>query len=387
VSEKTQLYASIVIALLLGAAVGWVTKPAPTGGTTGETVDKSVYDEVVVDLTAAEADVVSLEAALEAAKAEVAELGKPFKVGLVTGTGGLGDKSFNDIAFSGVKMAFDELGVEYDYVEPTAISEYESYQRDFAMSSEYGLIICIGFDQADALTVVAGEYPDQNFALVDMVVDNSNVASLTFRANEGSFLLGVVAGMRSETGKVGFVGGIEIPLIVDFFVGYEAGAKWANPDIEVLTPVYVGGWGDPAKGKELAVSLVENGADMIFAAAGGSGLGALEAAEEQGVTGLGIDACQDYLHENMYASMTKRVDVAVYEMILDAMVDKFEGGFKSGGLAEGWVGMCRQPSEEAYWEELFDFEHPELPDDIASKVADARNKIIAGDIIVPNGFQ
>ena len=386
-SDNTQLYAGIVIALLLGAAVGWVAKPAPTVPTTGETVDKSVYDDVVADLTAAEAEVVSLEAALEAAEAEVTELGKPFKVGLITGTGGLGDKSFNDISFSGVQRAFDELGVEYDYVEPTAISEYESYQRDFAMSGEYGLIICIGFDQADALIVVATEYPDQNFALVDMVVDNANVASLTFRANEGSFLLGVVAGMKSETGKIGFVGGMEIPLILDFFVGYEAGAKWANPEIEVLTPVWVGDWGDPAKAKELAVSLVEGGADMIFAAAGGSTLGALEAAEEQDVTGLGVDACMDYLNPNMFASMTKRVDVAVYEMILDAMVDKFEGGFKSGGLAEGWVGMCRLPSEEAYWEELFDFEHPELPEDIATKVADARTKIIAGDIGVPNGYQ
>jgi basic membrane lipoprotein Med (substrate-binding protein (PBP1-ABC) superfamily) len=258
VSDKTQLYAGIVIALLLGAAVGWVAKPVPIVPTTGETVDKSVYDDVVTDLTAAEADVANLEAALEAAEAEVAALGKPFKVGLVTGTGGLGDKSYNDIAFSGVKRAFDELGVEYDYVEPTAISEYESFQRGFAMSGEYGLIICLGFDQADALTIVAGEYPDQNFALVDMVVGNSNVASLTFRANEGSFLLGVVAGMKSETGKIGFVGGIEIPLIVDFFVGYEAGALWANPDIEVLAPVYVGGWGDPAKGKELAICLIEN---------------------------------------------------------------------------------------------------------------------------------
>lgn len=385
-SDNTQLYAGIVIALLLGAAVGWVAKPAPTVPTTGETVDKSVYDDVVADLTSAEAEVASLEAALEAAEAEVTELGKPFKVGMITGTGGLGDKSFNDIAFSGVQRAFDELGVEYDYVEPTAISEYESYQRDFAMSGEYGLIICIGFDQADALTIVAAEYPDQNFALVDAPVDNTNVASLTFRANEGSFLLGVVAGMKSETGKIGFVGGMEIPLIVDFFVGYEAGAMWANPDIEVLTPVYVGGWADPVKAKELAVSLVENGADMIFAAAGGSTLGALEAAEEQEITGLGVDACMDYLNPNMFASMTKRVDIAVYEMILDAMVDKFEGGFKSGGLADGWVGMCRLPSEEAYWEELFDFEHPELSDEIATKVADARNKIIAGDIAVPSGW-
>jgi len=387
VSDNTQLYAGIVIALLLGAAVGWVAKPAPTVPTTGETVDKSVYDDVVADLTATEAEVVSLEAALEAAEAEVTELSKPFKVGLVTGTGGLGDKSFNDIAFSGVTKAFDELGVEYDYVEPTAIAEYEGYQRDFAMSGEYGLIICIGFDQADPLIVVANEFPNQNFALVDMVVDNTNVASLTFRANEGSFLLGIVAGMKSETGKIGFVGGMENPLILDFFVGYEAGAKWANPDIEVMSPVYVGGWGDPAKAKELAVSLVESGADMIFAAAGGSTIGALEAAEEQDVTGLGVDLCMDYLNENMFASMTKRVDLAVYEMILDAMVDKFEGGFKSGGLADGWVGMCRLPSEEAYWEELFDFEHTELSEEITTMVVDAKNKIIAGDIVVPNGYQ
>jgi basic membrane protein A len=386
VSEKTQLYAGVVIALLLGVAIGWIAKPAPSTPT-GDTVAKSVYDEVVADLTAVEAELEDLEAELEAAQAEINELGKPFKVGMITGTGGLGDKSFNDIAFSGVTRAFDELGVEYDYVEPTSIAEYEGFQRDFAKSGDYGLIICIGFDQAESLSLIASEYPEQRFALVDMVVENSNVASLTFRANEGSFLLGVVAGMKSETGKVGFVGGMEIPLIVDFFVGYEAGAKWANSDIEVLTPVYVGDWGDPAKGKELAVSLIESGADMIFAAGGKSSLGALEAADEQDVTGLGVDACMDYLNENMYASMTKRVDLAVFEMILDAMVDKFEGGFKNGGVADGWVGMCRLPEEEAYWEDLFDFEHPELPEEIANKVAEAKNKIIASSIIVPNGYE
>jgi basic membrane protein A len=376
----------MIIALLLGSAIGWIAKPTPSTPS-GETVAKSVYDEVVADLTAAESQVGDLTSELEAAQAEITELEKPFKVGMITATGGLGDKSFNDIAFSGVTSAFDELGVEYDYVEPTSIAEFEGYQRDFAKSGDYGLIICIGFDQANPLIVVASEYPEQRFALVDMVVENSNVASLTFRANEGSFLLGVVAGMKSETGKIGFVGGMEIPLIVDFFVGYEAGAKWANTDIEVLTPVYVGDWGDPAKGKELAVSLIESGADMIFAAGGQSSLGALEAADEQDVTGLGVDACMDYLNENMFASMTKRVDLAVYEMILDAMVNKFEGGFKSGGVADGWVGMCRLPEEEAYWEGLFDFEHPELPEEIADKVAEAKNKIIAGDIIVPNGYE
>jgi basic membrane protein A len=393
VSEKTQLYAGIIVALLLGAAIGWVAKPAPSTPS-GETVAKSVYDEVVADLAEAETKITGLETDieelttdLEDAQSEITELKKPFKVGMITGTGGLGDKSFNDISFSGVTRAFEELGVEYDYVEPTSIAEYEGYQRDFAKSGEYGLIICIGFDQADPLTLVASEYPDQRFALVDMVVDNSNVASLTFRANEGSFLLGVVAGMKSETGKIGFVGGMEIPLIIDFFVGYEAGAKWANPEIEVLTPVYVGDWGDPAKGKELAVSLIEGGADMIFAAGGKSSLGALEAADEKDVTGLGVDACMDHLNENMFASMTKRVDLAVYEMILSAMVDTFEGGFKNGGVKEGWVGMCRLPEEEPYWEELFDFEHPEMPEEIANKVAEAKNKIIAGDIVVPSGYE
>jgi basic membrane protein A len=376
----------MIIALLLGSAIGWIAKPTPSTPS-GETVAKSVYDEVVEDLTAAESQVEDLTSELEAAQAEITELSKPFKVGMITGTGGLGDKSFNDIAFSGITRAFDELGVEFDYVEPISIAEYEGYQRDFAKSGDYGLIICIGFDQSGPLTVVASEYPEQRFALVDMVIENSNVASLTFRANEGSFLLGVVAAMKSETGKIGFVGGQEIPLILDFFVGYEAGAKWANPEIEVLTPVYVGDWGDPAKGKELAVSLIESGADVIFSAAGGSGLGALEAADEQAVTGLGVDKCQDYLHEHMYASMTKRVDIAVYEMILDAMVDRFEGGFKSGGIVDGWVGMCRLPEEESYWEEEFDFEHPELPEEIANKVAEAKNKIIAGDIIVPSGYE
>ncbi len=343
--NKTQLYAGIVIAVIVVIAAGWYLRPAP---------------EAPEDV---------------------------FKVGMVTGTGGLGDKSFNDIAFSGIQQALEEYDIEYDVVEPTAVSEYEGYQRDFAMSEEYGLIIAIGFDQGDALAIVAAEYPEQKFALADMVVDNENVASMTFRANEGSFLLGVVAGMESETGKIGFVGGIPIPLILDFYVGYKAGAEWANPAIEVLEPVYVGGFGDPATGKELAVSLVESGADMIFSAAGGSGLGALEAAGEEPVSGLGVDACQDYLNDHMLASMTKRVDIAVYDMIVAAINDEFEGGFKSGGIAEGWVGMCRLPEEESYWEDLFDFEHPGLSQDIVDKVEEAKAGILSGAIVVPNGYQ
>ncbi len=366
---NTQTIAIAVIALLIGAGIGYVVKP---GAPAGETVPKEDYDALAADLAAVEA--------------QLAELSKPPKVGLVLATGGLGDKSFNDISYAGCVRAQEELGVEFDYVETIAIAEYEGYQRDFAMSGEYMLIICIGFDQADALATVAAEYPDQNFALVDMVVDAPNVASLTFAANEGSFLLGVVAGMTSETGKVGFVGGMDIPLIRDFFEGYEAGVIWADPEVEVLEPVFVGDWGDLTKGKELATSLIEAGADGIFAAAGGSGLGALEACDELDVTGYGVDACQCHLNDNMLASMTKRVDNAVYQMILDARVEMFEPGFYGGGLADEWVGMCRLPEEEALWEETFDFTHPEISEEILNKVAEAKAKIIAGEITVPTGY-
>jgi basic membrane protein A len=371
-SGNTTLYAGIVIALIIGAAVGYFVYPSMNPGPAGEFVDKADYDAVVADLDEAEA--------------QIAELTKPKKIGIITGTGGLGDKSFNDISYAGAMRAEEELGVEFDYVEPTAIAEYEGFQRDFAMSGDYMLIVCVGFDQADALTIVAAEYPDQNFALVDMVVDAPNVASLTFRANEGSFLLGVVAGLSSETGNIGFVGGIDIPLIRDFYVGYKAGAEWAVPTVTVGEPVFVGGWGDPSTGKELALGLIEQGNDGLFEAAGGSGLGVLEAAHEQGINGYGVDACMDYLHDEVIASMTKRVDEAVYQMILDALVGKFQGRFYSGGLAEEWVGMCRLPSEEPFWEEVFDFEHSALDEDILTKVKEARDKIIAGDISVPSGF-
>jgi basic membrane protein A len=349
-------------------------------------VAKTTYDALKTESDKAKADLTKAQTDLKAAQAELQSLKAPKKVGLILATGGLGDKSFNDISYAGVQKAKEELGILFDYVEPKAIAEYEGYQRDFAKSKQYILIICIGFDQADPLTKIAGEYPNQNFALVDMVVDKPNVASLTFRANEGSFLVGVVAGMMTKTGKVGFVGGMDIPLIRDFFVGYEAGAKWANATVTVTQPVFVGGWGDPGKGKELATSLIEGGNDAIYSAAGKSGLGALEAAHDKGVHAFGVDLCQDYLYPEMVASMTKRVDVAVYEMILDALVGKFKGGFYSGGIKEKWIGMCRLPEEESLWEELFKFKHQPLPANVLSKVKDARDGILSGTITVPSGY-
>jgi len=309
------------------------------------------------------------------------------KVGLIIATGGLGDKSFNDISYAGVSRAKEELGIDFDYVEPEAIAQYEGFQRDFAKTGDYKLIICVGFDQADALTVVSQEYPNQNFAIVDMVVVQPNVASLLFRTNEASFLIGVAAGMMTETGKVGFVGGMDIDLINDFFVGYEAGVQWANPAATVLEPVYVGDWGDPTKGKELAQSLVDLGADGIYVAAGKSGLGALDAINEENIMGFGVDACQCYLYpDNILLSMTKRVDVAVYEMIQDAIEGTFEGEIYSKGLADEWVGVCRLPEEEGFWEDQFDFTHPPLDTEVENKILEARIKIISGEISVPTVY-
>jgi len=369
--------ALVLVGILVGAGGVYAWSSMEINRLSAETVPRSEYDQVTADLATTQAE-------LAAAQAEIANLTKPKKVGLILATGGLGDKSFNDISYAGVLRAHEELGIEFDYVEPHAIAEYEGFQRDFAMTGEYVIIICIGFDQADALTIVAGEYPDQNFAIVDMVVDKPNVASLLFKANEGSFLAGVVAGMMTTTGKVGFVGGMDIPLIRDFFVGYQAGVVWANASATVIDPVFVGGWADPTRGKELAVGLAETGVDAVFAAAGKSGLGSLEAIHEKGIIGLGVDACQDYLYPEIKASMTKRVDVAVYDMIVKALLGTFTGGFYVGGLKEGWTGLCRLPEEESFWEATFNFEHAPLPAEVLDKVIEARNKIAYGEIVVPS---
>jgi len=379
-SVSTSLVTIAVIALLIGAAVGYFI--APRG------VSPEDYDALQQSAQALQQQVDDLEAQVET-------LTSPKKIGLILATGGLGDKSFNDISFAGVQRAKDELGIEFDKVEPTAIAEYEGFQRDFASSGEYELIICVGFDQADALTIIAEEYPDQQFAIVDMVVeDKPNVASLLFKENEGSFLVGVIAAsVTSQGGTVGFVGGMDIPMIRNFFEGYEAGVLWMNESLQlgitVQNPVFVNNWADPSTGKELALSLVDLGAEVIFVAAGKSGLGALEACNETGVWGIGVDASQGYLYPEIIASMTKRVDVAVYEMIVDALLGTFEGGFITGGLAEKWTGCDRLPDEEEFWEDLYDFDYD--PDRTLTSatiewIEFARFEIISGSIVVPTGY-
>jgi len=380
-------YTAVIVGLLIGLAIGagiiWAVKPIPS-----DMVSKTDYDNLQDRYNTANANLTST-------LAELAALKKPIKIGLVLATGGLGDKSFNDIAWAGAQRAKTELNVTVDLAQPSAIAEYESLQRGFAESGQYALVVCIGFDQADALNKTATDFPNQNFAIVDMPVDRPNVASLLFKANEGSFLVGVISGMMTQSGKAGFVGGMDIPLIRDFFYGYQAGVLWANSSATVLDPVFVGAWADPVTGKNLAVSLVDLGADAIFVAAGKSGLGALEGIHERGIIGFGVDSCQDYLYPEIKASMTKRVDNAVFEMIKAAVISKvlpelqtggFKGGVYNGGVEQQWTGCSRLPEEEPLWEATFNFTESPLPSNVLTKLTEARDKIISGNVTVPSAY-
>ena len=379
----TYTIAALLIGLAIGAAIVWVVKPTPT-----DVVLKSDYDNLQTNYN-------NVNGNLTAALAQITNLTKPIKIGLVLATGGLGDKSFNDIAYAGLTRAKNELNITFNYAQPAAIADYEGLQRGYASDGGYALIVCIGFDQADALNKTATDYPNQKFAIVDMAVDLPNVASLLFKANEGSFLVGVLAGTMTQTGKVGFVGGMDIPLIRDFYVGYKAGAEWANASVTVLDPLFVGNWADPTTAKEDAIALKNLGADGIFAAAGKSGLGALLACNESGINGFGVDSCQDYLYPQIIGSATKRVDNAVFEMVKAAVISKllpnmqtggFKAGFYNGGLKEGWTGCSRLPDEESFWENTFSFTETPLPANVLSKLTDAREKIISGNITVPSGY-
>ncbi|NLM39567.1 MAG: BMP family ABC transporter substrate-binding protein [Firmicutes bacterium] len=292
------------------------------------------------------------------------------RVGLVLSEGGLGDQSFNDAAFRGLLRAEQELGIYKSYVEPFDISEMEDHQRFFA-DAGMDLVIAIGFTHESAMYAVAEDYPDVRFAIVDTVVDMPNVASLVFEEHEGSFLVGVVAGLMTESDVVGFVGGMEVPLIRKFQVGFEEGVKYVNPNAQVLVG-YVGDFNDPGRGKEMAISQSERGADIIYHAAGGTGLGVIEAASERGFYAIGVDSDQDHLAPGtVLTSMVKAVDLAVYEVIKSVVDGTYTAGVRSFGIADGGVGTSE-----------FRFTKDVIPQSVLDAVADAKAKIIAGEIVV-----
>jgi len=302
-----------------------------------------------------------------------------FKVGLVLDRGGKDDKSFNSSAYAGAIEAKKKLGISLKYVEAADDNAYESQLRAFAQR-DYDLIIGIGFAQKEAIKKVAAQFPERHFAIVDAQVAAPNVRCLLFEEHEGAYLIGAIAAMTSKTGKIGFVGGMDIPLIRRFEMGYEAGAKKINPQI-TITANYVGvtseAWNNPPKGKELAVAQYDGGADIIFAAAGASGLGVFDAAEEKKLFAIGVDANQDWTKPGLIlTSMLKRVDEAVYTTIEEAKAGKFTGGIKRFGLANKGVDYS-----------VDEFNAKILVESVRKRADELKMEIIAGKIVVPDYYK
>ena len=313
-------------------------------------------------------------------------------VGMVYASAGLDDRSFNDMAHRGVQRSRLERDVSFDYREPESPDEMEGFQREFAESSdpEYDLVCCIGFDQTAALEETAPDNPDQRFAIFDSVLETDNVASYVFQEHEGSFLVGSLAAQLTSTefsaGRgstrpdeltVGFVGGTAIPPVQKFEAGFAAGVEHANADVEVLSE-YVGSFGDIDGGRAAAEEMYDEGADVIYHAAGGTGLGVFQAAQDRGRFGLGVDADQSRSNPRysdvILASMTKRMDTAVYHAIGTVVDDAFRGGSVVPlGLEDDGVAVV-------YGSEL----GPEIPDELKADIDETRRAIVDGDVEVPS---
>jgi basic membrane protein A len=302
-----------------------------------------------------------------------------FRVGLVLDRGGKDDKSFNSSAHEGATRAKAKLGIFLKYVEAADDNAFEPQLRYFAQH-DFDLIIGIGFAQKEAIQKVAAQFPNKHFAIVDSQVEAPNVRSLMFQEHEGAYVIGAIAALTSKTGKIGFVGGMDIPLIRRFEMGYEAGAKKVNSGIAVIAN-YVGvtseAWNNPPKGKELAVSQYEGGADVIFAAAGASGLGVFDAAEDKKKFAIGVDSNQDWTKPGLIlTSMLKRVDEAVYATIEEAKAGKFTGGVKWFGLANKGVDY----SFDQYNAKI-------LTEPVRKRADELKAEIIAGKIVVPDYYK
>lgn len=267
---------------------------------------------------------------------------KGLKVGLVLNLGGLGDKSFNDSAYAGLVRAKDELGIDFKYVEPGTLADFDTFLVEFA-EANYDLVIALGHDMNDPVSKVAADYPDIKFAIVDTVVDLDNVTSIVFNEQEGSFLAGYMASLASQTKKLGFIGAMDIPSINNFYKGYKQGALYADADTDIIN-LYVGGgkpFNDPAKAKELSISLYNNDVDVVYAAAGGSGRGMLEAVKEiKGLYAFGVDSNQDAeVPGKIISSMMKRVDNALYQTVAELQKGTLKSGTEVFGIKEGGVGL------------------------------------------------
>ena len=328
-----------------------------------------------------------------ARRTEARREGCQIKVGIVFDIGGKNDRSFNAAAWGGVKRAEKDLPICLYDVEPGNPTSIEPAMRAYAEKG-FDLIIGVGFAQGPILKRVATDYPNIKFAIVDGVImeddgktPKSNVASLVFREHEGSYLVGMIAAEKSKTGKLGFLGGMDIPLIHRFQKGYEEGAKSVNPNVEVITNyvgVTDGAWNNPGKGKELALGQLERGADVIFTAAGNSGLGAFDAVETYGKNDrgeankfvIGVDSNQNAVKPGyVLTSMVKRVDNAVYDVVEEVLGGGFKGGFHVFGLDKDGVAYA-----------MDQYNKPLIPQTTIDDVEAAKAKIVAGEIKVTDAM-
>ena len=291
---------------------------------------------------------------------------------LIFDLGGKFDKSFNEAAFNGAQRWSQENGTSFREIELQSEAQREQALRRFAENGN-NPIVMTGFAFGNVLTEVAPDYPDTKFAIIDMVVDAPNVRSVVFNEHEGSYLVGMLAAMASETGTVGFIGGMDIPLIRKFACGYAQGAQSVNPDITVLsnmTGTTPAAWNDPVKGSELTQAQISQGADVIYAAAGGTGIGVLQTAADQDILSIGVDSNQNYLQPGkVLTSMVKRVDNAVYEAFEAGT--EVETGINVMGVNNEGVGIAVDEHNEAL-----------VTDEMTAAVEDAKTKIASGEIEV-----
>ncbi|WP_413851354.1 BMP family lipoprotein, partial [Albidovulum sp.] len=286
--------------------------------------------------------------------------------------GGKFDKSFNEAAFNGAEKWKAETGGTYKELEMQSEAQREQALRRLAEAGA-NPVVMTGFAFGDVLNKVAPDFPDTRFAIIDMVVEQPNVKSVVFNEHEGSYLVGMLAAMASKTGTVGFVGGMDIPLIRKFGCGYVEGVKAANPDATVvlnMTGTTPAAWNDPVKGAELAKAQKAQGADVIYAAAGGTGIGVLQAAADEGILSIGVDSNQNYLHPGqVLTSMVKRVDNAVYGAFTEGA--EMTTGINVMGLANDGVGYALDDNNASL-----------ITDEMKAKVDEAKAKIISGEIKV-----
>lgn len=298
------------------------------------------------------------------------------KIAIVLSTGGLGDKSFNDSADRGLRRAVEELGISYDYYEPKDPSaETQNQLSTYAEKGDYDLIIAVGFTAKDATVAVAKEFPEQKFAIIDETIEGmDNVVSIMFKEQEGSFLVGALAAMMTKTNTIGFVGGVEAPVIHRFESGYYQGAKYINPDINVIS-VFINGsnpFNDPVAAKTLTETLVQKKADIVFHAAGGSGAGVFQAAKEKGIYAIGVDSNQDDVEKGtILTSMVKYVDNSVFEEVKETLAGNFKPGIKYFGIKENGVGTTD-----------FEFTKDVIGQEKIDKLAEISKEIADGKISV-----